>query len=750
MSPQELPPQGQGLDLGDIYYVFFRHKWKILICSILGIAVAAALFRFDTPLYQSEAKLLVRYILSESKMTGPNADNAPAKIMPDERGASVMTTEVEILTSADLARDVATSVGPERLLAKAGGGKDLGEAVKLIRRNLVASVAPRSSVLQIVFKHPDLELVQPVLREVIDRYLKLHVETHRAAGLIGDSLAQEADTLRSRLNTTEDELRNALNKSGVISVEHAKEEFATRMIAIRREISNYEAELAGRIAVYESIRKKQPATSAAVADKPSSEPEATIPASVLDELQTVAARVNRLTAIEQELLVQFTPESTRVKEAKAARVEAEAALNKLREQYPALTKVRTPTANPTAPDPEATEAATAWLQITSYQAKIKELNAQLERLKADAAKLDLAEGNILELRRKKEIEEANYRYYAANLEQARISQTLGNGKVSNITQIQSPSSPYRTPTNFKKIGLPAAGGIVLGLLWAFVIEFYLDRSVRRPIDLQRKLRVPLLLSIPRLPPKELTASMNGNGYHALANGKNGDDGASNTELALPMSKRNHHEPLQLFHETLRDRLISYFESKNLTHKPKLVAVTGLLDEAGVTTTAAGLARSLSETGEGNVLLVDMTAGQGAAQQFVKGKAVCDLDALLEARSHAHVHENLYVVSESNGSDRLSRSLPKRFARIIPKLKASDFDYILFDMPTISQLSITPRLATFMDMVLLVVESEKTDRDLVQGACDLLADSKVHVGVILNKTRNYVPSRLHQELIGGSI
>src|SRR5699024_142884 len=70
--------------------------------------------------------------------------------------------------------------------------------------------------------------------------------------------------------------------------------------------------------------------------------------------------------------------------------------------------------------------------------------------------------------------------------------------------------------------------------------------------------------------------------------------------------------LHSFHETLRDRLISYFESVNLTHKPKLVAVTGLGRGSGVTTTAAGLASSLSETGEGNVLLVDMTAGQGSA------------------------------------------------------------------------------------------------------------------------------------------
>jgi Mrp family chromosome partitioning ATPase len=258
------------------------------------------------------------------------------------------------------------------------------------------------------------------------------------------------------------------------------------------------------------------------------------------------------------------------------------------------------------------------------------------------------------------------------------------------------------------------------------------------------LGAPLFLSIPRLQGKLALTGANGP--------PNGNETEGEQLTIVPASDAQRSKAplirLRAFHETLRDRLIGFFESRNLTHKPKLVAVTGLGTGAGVTTTAAGLARSLSETGEGNVLLVDMTAGQGAAQQFVKGKAACDLDAVLETRSQAHVHQNLYVVTESSNSDRLSRSLPQRFNKLIPKLKASDFDYIIFDMPAVSQLSITPRLAGFMDMVLLVIESEKSDREVVEGACALLAESKAHIGFVLNKTRSYVPGRLQPELMTG--
>jgi len=69
------------------------------------------------------------------------------------------------------------------------------------------------------------------------------------------------------------------------------------------------------------------------------------------------------------------------------------------------------------------------------------------------------------------------------------------------------------------------------------------------------------------------------------------------------------------------------------------------------------------------------------------------------------------------------------------------------MSPVSQTSLTSRLARYMDMVLLVVESGKSDREVVQQANKWLADSGATVGAVLNKTRQYIPTRLHQEFLG---
>ena len=206
--------------------------------------------------------------------------------------------------------------------------------------------------------------------------------------------------------------------------------------------------------------------------------------------------------------------------------------------------------------------------------------------------------------------------------------------------------------------------------------------------------------------------------------------------------------LDKFYAGLRERLIVNFEVRNLNHNPKLVAVTSCGRGAGVSSVAAGLAASLSETGDGNVLLVDMNLEQHTARQFYKGKPGCGLDAALEAETmgNAMVSENLYVASEHGDTEKLPRVLPKRFASLMPKLKASDYDYIIFDMPPVSQTSMTPRLAGLMDMVLLVIESEKTSRDSVQQANALLAESKANVSAVLNKARSYIPRHFHQEYL----
>jgi Mrp family chromosome partitioning ATPase len=118
----------------------------------------------------------------------------------------------------------------------------------------------------------------------------------------------------------------------------------------------------------------------------------------------------------------------------------------------------------------------------------------------------------------------------------------------------------------------------------------------------------------------------------------------------------------------------------------------------------------------------------------------------ETRESAQVQDKLYLATASDLQDGgLPKVLPKRFTHLMPKMKASDYDFIIFDLPPVSATSITPRLASFMDLVLEVVEAEKTNRDVAKRAAAVLGEAQPNVSVVVNKCQSYLPAWLHQDV-----
>ena len=89
--------------------------------------------------------------------------------------------------------------------------------------------------------------------------------------------------------------------------------------------------------------------------------------------------------------------------------------------------------------------------------------------------------------------------------------------------------------------------------------------------------------------------------------------------------------------------------------------------------------------------------------------------------------------------------PRRFYDLIAEFKASDFEYIIFDMPSLSNGAVTLAMAGFMDKVLLVVEAGKSNRDTVKRAYAKLAATHAKVLAVFNKTRSYGPKWLENEV-----
>src|SRR5678809_208926 len=107
-----------GLELQDILVVPFKHKWKILFFALIGLAVAGAVYVLYPPVYESQAKLLVRYVVDRSAIDAIDSSTSATSTFSD----TMINAEVEILTSWDLAVQVGEAVGPDRLVPHAPSG----------------------------------------------------------------------------------------------------------------------------------------------------------------------------------------------------------------------------------------------------------------------------------------------------------------------------------------------------------------------------------------------------------------------------------------------------------------------------------------------------------------------------------------------------------------------------------------------------------------------------------------------------
>jgi Mrp family chromosome partitioning ATPase len=201
-----------------------------------------------------------------------------------------------------------------------------------------------------------------------------------------------------------------------------------------------------------------------------------------------------------------------------------------------------------------------------------------------------------------------------------------------------------------------------------------------------------------------------------------------------------------YSEAIRDRLGLYFELHGVTHKPKLVGVTGFSEGAGTSTLAAGVAAALSETGDGKVLLVDVNATNGEVHPFFAGRPAATLTTAIKPQAAiTSAADNLYLATVTQSGSKSTHLGLKKFFSLVPNLKASDFDYIIFDMPPLNQTSPAIGLAALMDKVLLVVEAEKTKRDVVKRGYRELVSARADVSIVLNKARSYLPKRLETEV-----
>jgi Mrp family chromosome partitioning ATPase len=443
----------------------------------------------------------------------------------------------------------------------------------------------------------------------------------------------------------------------------------------------------------------------------------------IQEYQGLIARLTELRKSEVGLLSKYSDASSLVKSVRAQIADLENEKRKSETKFPSLATLGSP----------QSDLGNERAKLAGFEAKTEILKSQLGSIREQIKKLADTTPQIANLERSKELEEANYKYFEGSLEKARVDEALDPSKMPNISAVQRASPPSLVTKLRNRVALVLGfGGLAIGLGIALLWDLLLNRTVKRRSELELQLHTPVMMSIPYAGVK---------GRFRLPWKKGNRNGNAEPAAIAPWDSGHFIRP---YAEAIRDRLGLYFELHGVTHKPKLVGFTGFSKGAGASSLAAGVAAALSETGDGKVLLVDVNASNGEVHPFFEGRPAASLASAIEPKSSlSSAADNLYLATVNQPHAKPAQLGLKKFFAMVPNLKASDFDYIIFDMPPLTQTSPSVGLAALMDKVLVIVEAERDNRDKVKRGYRELVAARSDISVVLNKTRSYGPNWLQE-------
>jgi capsular exopolysaccharide synthesis family protein len=294
---------------------------------------------------------------------------------------------------------------------------------------------------------------------------------------------------------------------------------------------------------------------------------------------------------------------------------------------------------------------------------------------------------------------AMYDVIAKSLNEVSVNAQLVANNIAVLDHAIPPIYPV-APNRKLNLVLGSLIGLFLGIATAFFLD-YLDNTFHRPDDIERLLQLNTLAIVPRFDRADAGSAV-----------------------------------LKEAYQTLRTALI--FLSKN--RERKIVLVTSTAPQEGKSSTTAELGRALAGAGD-KVLLIDcdlrrptqhvhlgLTRDNGLTDFLAAPQPFLNWRAYVKPAGS----ENLHVVTcgpiPPNPPELLGS---ERFKRFLAEARDA-YDWVLLDSPPAVSMSDATLLAGLVDLVLLVVRHNHTDRDLVLRTLQQFRRVGANVaGVILN-------------------
>ena len=477
--PNDLPSRREFLR------VIFRHRQKLVSFFLAVVLLTTAAMLVISPVYESEAKLLIR-VGRETVSMDPSVLGPTMNVLQER--ANEINSELGILTSPYLIEQVVTDVGIAEFVdvddfAGDGRSRAFEVAVGGFLDDLSASSSSDNDIITLKYRASSALLAQQTLERLIEHYLDRHIEIHGTQATPA-FFEQHSSELLGKLTASEEALEAFRADSQISSIEVQKEALIAQVSGIETTIN----EVNGQV-------DSSNARIIALQNSLDSRPEVRelnrttgITNHAADEIKS---KLIDLRMRETDLSARYPDDERALIDVRRQIRVAEQELAKERETHTEITTGLDRTAEALQLD-----MMTERSRLYAAMARLKSLNSELQVKQAQLSSLARDEIGLARLEREVDIADQEYREYMARHQQADISAAMDASRVSNVSVVQ-PASFLSKPVAPRRV-LNLMLSILIGVFGGIGIAYFaelLDESIKSRDDVARRLGLPVLMTL---------------------------------------------------------------------------------------------------------------------------------------------------------------------------------------------------------------------------------------------------------------
>lgn len=430
------------------------HRWLFLIVFAGTFSMTAALVFLLPTKYESQMKFLVGDERPDLVITPKDDKAAPQQ---EELAEIRVNSEVELLTSLDVLRQVVlkSHLIPESGTAAAAPSPiSLDKAVHSLERHLEITPVKKSDIITVAYRAKSPEVAHAVLKNLAEIYLGTHLSAHTSPGSF-KFFSDQADMYSERLAQSEEQLRRFRQAHASLIQPDEKDALTQRMMDAQAALDAAEAQEAEYRNRVREARHILPALKSRVTGPVRTSPQTALIAQ-LDAMLTQLQ--NRRT----EMVTKFQPNDRLVVELDTEIQSTKAALDKATadasvERVTDLNQVRV----------EAEKGlGDSQVTLAGVKARRKRLAMLMNDYRKRMYSLAGAATENDRLTRQVKEDEDNYLLYSKKREEARISESLDQQRITNVSLVQAPTLPAEPAS--PQIPLDLAVGFLFSGFVAFL------------------------------------------------------------------------------------------------------------------------------------------------------------------------------------------------------------------------------------------------------------------------------------------